>query len=75
MKCARCGAEAVDRTNRATGAKVTGCSAWPKCNWTLKVREVCTDREGMRDMQDEEDGVGDYDERNPMLDDFEIFHD
>ena len=35
MKCPRCGAPTVQRTNRATGVEFTGCSAFPRCRWSF----------------------------------------
>ncbi len=35
MRCPRCGARLVDRTNRRTGEAFVGCSRFPQCRGTL----------------------------------------
>lgn len=50
MKCAKCGAETVKRTNRTSGVEFTGCSAWPKCTWSYNPprREIVGSSEAER---------------------------
>lgn len=73
--CPRCGSGRVERTNRKTGVKFTGCAAYPRCNWTLRTtrHELVGSIEARRVVT--EDDVGDYDERDPMLDAYGDLHD
>lgn len=36
--CEWCGSPQVKRLNRHTGEPFIGCSAWPKCKWSLTGR-------------------------------------
>lgn len=57
MKCGRCGAETVKRTNRRTGAEFHGCSTFPKCSWSHNPprHEIVGSLEGQRILN--EDGL------------------
>lgn len=37
--CPECGAEIIERENKASGVPFWGCAKWPACTWTQPIPE------------------------------------